>query len=253
VKEIITERDVAQGITLTTGTTLRAPLVVSALAPQRSREMLVGLRRMPPPVFAPSARADVAPGHLKLTLGSLPRFPGLDPATLASGAVIRLNPTISRLTRAHGAFRGFMLTDQPCLDLRLRPLADAAKPRWEMMVQMIYLPPVTTEGPWVGNRRDRLRALSVRTIDDVAAGFGGMIEAAEILNPPESETVMDPKGPAALIAKAALDLTTIPEPRGAAISTLIKGLAILEPSIYGGEGEAGLLAAGPRPKARADA
>jgi hypothetical protein len=62
---------------------------------------------------------------------------------------------------------------------------------------------------------------------------------------------MDPKGAAGLTAKAALDLTGVPEPRAASITTLVKGLTVLEPSLYAGVGDAGLLAAGN--KAGADA
>jgi len=258
VKEITAERDVIQGVALADGSTLRAPLVISALAPERSREMLTGFRRPPPLAFAPSARAGVAPAIVKLTLGALPKFPGLDAVTLSAGAIVRIEPSIARLTRAHGAFRDRALSTEPCLEIRFSPRVDTdGKQRWEAFVAMTYLPIVTTEGPWAGNRRDRLRTLCVRSINAVVPGFGATIEAAEILRPQESETVMDAKGPAALIAKAALDLTGVPEVRAAAASPLTKGLTILEPSIYASVGDAGLMAAdlalGGRAKARSDA
>jgi hypothetical protein len=126
-----------------------------------------------------------------------------------------------------------------------------------MHVFVPYVPATTNDGPWTGKRRDGIRSLCVRTIDALAPGFGASIEAADIVHPVESETVMDPKGAAALTAKAALDLTGVPEPRAAEATALIKGMTLIEPSIFAGEGDAGLLAAesanGSRAKARADA
>jgi phytoene dehydrogenase-like protein len=258
VKEITAERDAVQGISLADGSVLRAPLVISSLSPNRNRELLAGFRRPPPPVHAPSARASVAPAMLKLTLANMPKFPGLDAATLNAGAIVRLDPSLARLTRAHGAFRERTLTTEPCLDMRLSPRQGTdGKPRWTMHVAMTYLPVVTTEGPWAGNRRDRLRTLCVRAINALVPDFAAAIEAAEILRPAESETVMDPNGAAALAAKASLDLTGVPDARGAAAPSLVKGLTVLEPSLYASNGDAGLLAAqsvlGPRLKASADA
>jgi hypothetical protein len=171
---------------------------------------------------------------------------------------VRLDPSISRLGRAHGAFRARTLAEAPCLELRFSPRATTeGKQRWDAHVYMPYVPVTTTEGPWTGARRDGLRTLCVTTIDAFAAGFGASVEEAEIRHPKESETVMDPRGAAALTAKAALDLTGVPEPRAAAVTTPVKGLTVLEPSLYAGIGDAGLLAAGnsarPRTKAGADA
>ncbi len=254
--EIVAERDVIQGVTLADGGTMRAPIVISSLAPGRNREMLTGFRR-PPPTDG-TTRINVSPALIKLTLGTLPDFPGLDAATLTSGAIVRLDPSIARLTRAHGAFSERALAPEPCIDMRLSPRAGTEnKQRWDMFVAMTYLPLMTNEGPWAGNRRDRLRTLCVRAINAMAPSFGATIEAAEILHPGESETVMDPKGVTALNAMAALDLTGVPEYRAASADQLVKGLTVLDPSIYASEGDAGILAAhailGGRAKAGADA
>ena len=254
--EIAAERDVIQGVTLSDGSMMRTPLVISSLAPDRNREMLTGFRRPPPSSTA--TRIGVSPALIKLTLGALPEFPGLDAATLTSGAIVMLDPSIVRLTRAHGAFSERTLASEPCIDMRLSPRAAVdGKQRWDMFVAMTYLPLMTNEGPWAGNRRDRLRTLCVRAINGLAPSFGAAIEAAEILHPGESETVMDPKGVAALNAMAALDLTGVPESRAASADQLVKGLTVLDPSIYGSEGDAGILAArailGGRAKAGLDA
>jgi phytoene dehydrogenase-like protein len=239
-KEIAAERDAVQAVVLADGSQLRAPLVVSALSASRSRDMLKGLRRLPPPSLA--SGAVVEPAHVKLTIGALPKLGGVDAATLASGAVVRLNPSIARLVTAHGAFRARTLGEAPCVEFRILPAQGGAE-RWDLHAFMPYVPVTTADGPWTGKRRDGIRSLCVRMIDDAVPGFGATIEKAELLNPPESETVMDPKGAAALTAKAALDLTGVPERRPAEATTLVKGLTVLEPSLFSGIGDAGLAAA----------
>lgn len=251
VKEITADRDAIQAVVLADGTTLRAPQVISTLPSLSHRELLSGLRR--PPQFDQPSGAPVEPAHVKLTVGALPKLPGLGAATLASGAVVRLNPSIARLARAHGAFRARTLSEDPCLELRVVPVAAEGKQRWHAHVRMPYVPLTTVEGPWAASRRDALGALCVRILDTIAPGFGASIEAAELRHPKESETVMDPKGAAALNAMAALDLTGVPEPRAASTTSPIKGLTIIEPSLFAGEGDSGLLAAGNGTRTRAKA
>ena len=251
VKELATERDAVQAILLTDGNTLRAPLVISTLAGEATRALVTGLRKPLPPPQA--HEASVEPAQVRLTVGALPKLAGVDAATLASGAIVRLMPSIQRLAKAHGAFRSHALSADPCLDLRVTPRDGK---HWDVLVSMPYVPATTTEGPWAGGRRDKIRTLAVRAIDTLASGFGASIESAEILSPAESETVMDSRGAAVLMAKAALDLTAVPEMRAAGATTLIKGLSVLEPSIFAGVGDAGFAAAeaaAPRAKVRADA
>jgi hypothetical protein len=186
----------------------------------------------------------VEPARVKFTLGALPKLAGIDTPVLASGAIVRLNPTLARLARAHGAFSARTLADDPCLELRAAPsTSGGGDVRWELFATLPYVPVTTVEGPWTGARRDGLRALCVRLIDAVAPGFGASVEAATILHPKESETVMDPHGAAVLTAKAALDVTGVPEIRAAGAASLAKGLSVLEPSLYAGEGDAGIVAA----------
>jgi phytoene dehydrogenase-like protein len=255
-KQIVAERESVQSVVLADGTALQAPLVVSTLAGDASRDLLTGLRQAPPPELV--SGAPVEPARVKFTIGALPKLPGVDATTLAAGASVRLNPSLARLQRAHGAFRARMLAVDPCLELRVLPGQPAdGKQRWQLFASIPYVPVTTKEGPWTGNRRDGLRALCVRLLDAVSPSFGASIEAAEIIHPKESETVMDPRGVAMLNAKAALDQTGVPEWRPSGAVTLVKGLCVLEPSHYGGAGDAGLAAAesvtGPRPRARADA
>ncbi len=252
VKEIATEREAASGVVLADGAVLRAPLVISTQAADIAGALLTGLKKVP--LAHAGSTAAVEPAQVKLTIGALPKLPGVDAATLTSGAVIRLNPSLARLAAAHGAFRGLALAAQPCLDLRFVPRAEA-KPRWDLHISMPYVPATTTEGPWSAARREKLRGMMVRAIDEISAGFGASIEAAEMRYPMEAESLLDARGAALLASRSALDQTAVPEAHAPGAVTLIRGLSVVERSLYGGIGEAGLQAAatGSLAKARADA
>jgi phytoene dehydrogenase-like protein len=216
--------------------------------------MLKGLKRALQ-AQAPS-HGSQEPAQVKFTIGALPKLAGVDATTLASGAIVRLNPSLARLAAAHGSFRGLALPAQPCLDLRVSPrAASEGKARWDLFASMPYVPATTTEGPWNGARRDKLKGVIVRAIDEVAAGFGASIETAEVRHPAEAETLLDARGPAMFSVRAWFDQTAVPEAHAAEVVSLIKGLSVVERSLFGGLGDAGLAAAatGSLIKVRADA
>jgi hypothetical protein len=97
--------------------------------------------------------------------------------------------------------------------------------------------------------------MMVRAIDEISAGFGASIEAAEMRYPMEAESLLDARGAALLASRSALDQTGVPGAHAPGAVTLIRGLSVVERSLYGGIGEAGLQAAatGSLAKARADA
>lgn len=254
VRQIFAERDVVQAVILSDSSAVRAPLVVSTLGDALSREMIAGLRRVPPRSLASGAR--VEPAHVKFGLKAPPKLAGVDAATLASGAIVRLNPSLARLRRAHGAFGGLTIADEPAIEFCLVPAEAKAGKHWSMLVTLGYLPPTTIDGPWTAARRERISALCVRAIETISPGFGASIEDVEILSPLESVTVMDPRGAAELLAKASQNLTGVPDIASADATTITKGLTLLSPSTYRAAGEAGMAAAGlalGTRKAKADA
>lgn len=254
VRQIFAERDIVQAVILSDSNAVRAPLIISGLGDDVSRDMLTGLRRAPAHSLVPGGR--VEPAHVKFALKAPPKLAGVDAATVASGAIFRLNPTLARLRRAHGAFGGLTLADDPALEFCLVPAEAIAGKRWSMFVSLGYLPPTTTDGPWTAARRERLSALCVRAIETVSPGFGASIEGVEILSPAESVTVMDPRGAAELLAKASQNLTGVPDIAASDAITLTKGLTVLQPNTYRAAGEAGMAAAGlalGTRKAKADA
>ncbi|MBI1209895.1 MAG: FAD-dependent oxidoreductase [Alphaproteobacteria bacterium] len=246
--EIIIDRDAAQGAELVGGVVLRAPLVLSSLDPRRSYLMLVGLRRLPQPVVRQmmGARAEVRPGIVRLALGAAPPFPKLEPEVLAAAPTIRINPGIEGLARAHGAFRRRALSDEISLEVTTRPLRPS-KPgdavAWELVATVPYLPAETTEGPWSAGRREKLRDLTLATLESAAPGLGAIIEDVEVFSPPEPQANMGPNGAALLQANASSDPTTLPRPLGGPPAQVLKNLVVLERNIFASDGTMGLMAA----------
>ena len=257
--EVIVDRDAAQGVELVGGVVLRAPLVLSSLDARRSYLMLVGLRRLPQAVVRQmtAAKAEAKPGLVRLTLGAAPPFAGLDPDVLAAAPLIRINPSVERLTHAHGAFRRRQLNEEISLEVSTRPLA-ASTPgdgiRWELIATAPYLPPETTEGPWSEGRRERLRDLTLAALESAAPGIGALVEAVDLLNPPAPQTNMGPNGAAFLQANASGDPTALPRPLGTLPPPVLKNLIVLERNIFATDGIVGLMAAkaaaGAKPKGR---
>ena len=247
-QEIIIDRDAAQGVQLVGGVMLRAPLVVSALDPRRSYLMLVGLRRLPQPVVRQMmvARAEAKPGLVRLKLSDMPPFTHLGADVLGAAPLIRINPSIERLTHAHGAFRRRLLGEEISLDVTTRPLgatSPASGIGWELVASAPYLPAETTEGPWSAGRRERLRDLSLATLESAAPGLTAMVEEIEVLNPPEPQTNMGPNGAAFLQANASSDPTTLPRPPSALVPQILKNLVVLERNVFATDGSIGLTAA----------
>jgi phytoene dehydrogenase-like protein len=246
--EVIIDRDAAQGVELVGGVMLRAPLVLSSLDPRRSYLMLVGLRRLPQPVVRQmmGARAEAKPGLVRLTLRGAPPFTKLSPEVLGAAPIIRVNPSVERLARAHGAFRRRALNDEISLEVTTRPLTavrSGGGVGWELVATAPYLPPETTEGPWSSGRREKLRELVLAALETVAPGLGAFVEEVDVLNPPEPRSNVGPNGAAFLQANASSDPTVLPRPVSALVPQVLKNLVVLERNIFATDGVVGLMAA----------
>jgi phytoene dehydrogenase-like protein len=246
--EVIIDRDAAQGVELVGGVMLRAPLVLSSLDPRRSYLMLVGLRRLPQPVVRQmmGARAEAKPGLVRLTLGAAPPFSKISADVLASAPLIRINPSVERLSHAHAAFRRRALSEEISLEVTTCPLTPS-KPgggmTWELVATAPYLPAETTEGPWSAGRREKLRELTLAALETVAPGIGAMAEEVDVLNPPEPQSNMGPNGAAFLQANASSDPTALPRPASALVPQVLKNFVVLERNVFATDGVVGLTAA----------
>ncbi len=242
VTEIVAEREAAYCVRLTGGTEFRAAAVISTLGRARTCDLLADGRQASESSL-PSQGA-VKPAQVKFTVISPPKLPGVDSATVASGAIVRLNPNIERLARAHGAFRTQQLPPEPCLELRVIPrqISDGIQ-RWEVFVSALFIPAETSEGAWSGNRRDRLVAYCMNAIEVLAPGFGASVEAAILSHPKEAQTVMDTKRRGQGGSHRQPESATVPPAGPSNAGPILKGLIAINTSLFAPAGEGGLLAA----------
>lgn len=254
IRSLQFEKDALTGVLLQDGSAMRAAAVLSTLRQERLTEWSGS------PSALPASQFDFAlPGQVLFQVRNVPAFKGAPAGLATSGAVLRLNPTLERLRKAHGAYRARQLEQEFCLDLRVVPSRAGSGPaRWDVVADVPYVPTSTTEGQWNGNRRERLVAAVSKAIEAWAPGFEETVEGAELLEPVEAKTIMDGGAPATLERQAMVDPSCVPALRPAALGRVTKGLWSIEPSLVQGAGAAGLslakaLGVNGRNKAAADA
>ncbi|MDZ4740070.1 MAG: hypothetical protein SGJ03_09220 [Alphaproteobacteria bacterium] len=257
VSEIVAEREAVYSVRLTGGAVFAGSAVISTLGRERTGDLLAGGRQAAGNVLP--LQGAVKPAQVKFTVVSAPKLPGVDAATVASGAIVRLNPDIERLTRAHGAFRAHQVPQEPCLEFRVIPrqIADGIQ-RWEVFVSELFIPAETSEGSWSGNRRERLVAHCMNAVEALAPGFSASVEAAVLSHPKETQTVMDAKRRGQGGSNLQPESATVPLAAPSIADSILKGLIAIDTSMFEPAGEGGLLAAhsiglNKRAKGQADA
>ena len=239
VKEIAVEKDIVQAVSLIDGATVRAPVVISAVGFDATDVLLRNGNR-----GRLTRSAMLPPALVRFTTSAAPVVRGLNAATVSSNATIRLNPSLSRLARAHSAFHTRHLLHDYCLELKVRPRTNEGGALvWDVYVTVMYVPSATDEGPWTGNRRERFVAACAKTIEEWVPGFGASLVGATLIQPAEAQSFVEAEGPVPLGWQQIRDSSAIPEARAVDVSKVLKGLLTIEPSLFSGQGSGGLLAA----------
>lgn len=235
VREIIMERDAAQGVILADGSTVKAPQVISALGRADSEDLL---RRLPVNLHPGGFSSCL--GKVRYTVKTPPALRGVSAAVVTSGATLCLNPSLERLVRGHGAFQARQLMQDYCLDLHVAPgpIADGGM-SWTVLADVHFVPAETDEGPWSGNRRDRLVAGVTKAIEVWAPGFELSVEAAELLRPAEARSFLDEGTGVPGVRPRASESHGVPEISSDGVGRLARGLWLIEETLSGGAGQAG--------------
>jgi phytoene dehydrogenase-like protein len=235
VREIIMERDAAQGVILSDGSTVKAPQVISALGRAGSEDLISRLSfKSQPSGFSPCL------GKVRYTVKTPPALRGVSAAVVTSGATLCLNPSLERLVRGHGAFQARQLVQDYCLDLHVgpRPIAEGGM-SWTVLADVHFVPTETDEGPWSGNRRDRLVAGVTKAIEVWAPGFELSVESAELLRPVEARSFLDEGAGVPGGRPRASESHGVPEIASDGVGRLARGLWLIGETLSGGIGQAG--------------
>ncbi len=235
VREIIMERDAAQGVILSDGSTVKAPQVISALGRAGSEDLISRLSfKSQPSGFSPCL------GKVRYTVKTPPALRGVSAAVVTSGATLCLNPSLERLVRGYGAFQARQLVQDYCLDLHVgpRPIAEGGM-SWTVLADIHFVPTETDEGPWSGNRRDRLVAGVTKAIEVWAPGFELSVESAELLRPVEARSFLDEGAGVPGGRPRASESHGVPEIASDGVGRLARGLWLIGETLSGGIGQAG--------------
>ncbi len=250
VTRILVERGSVKGVTLATGETLGADVVVSALDPKRT---MLGLL---PPGTLPlrieeefrriRARGTAAKVHLALSGPlELASAPGQRFESIAIGG-----GHVDDLERAFDAVKYGKVSPRPHLDLRVPSVGDPslAPAGYEVVSILASFAPYHLAGGWSAEEKQALGESIVTRLEEHAPGLRGLLVAMEVLTPRDLEAELGLTGGQLHHGEHALDqlLVMRPAPSAARYATSLPGLYLAGAGCHPGGGvrpTAGLLAA----------
>ncbi len=195
VRRILIESDTAAGVSLDSGESLRAPLVLCnadagtllrLAGPQHfDAEMVRRIRHV---------RAKGATAKLNLALSAAPRFTGLDAA--AHRGRILLAPSLRYLELAFDAAKHGELPRAPVLDLTIPTLADPtlADEGGHVLSVVVQYAPHALAGGWDEAARERLAEIALDALEPHAPGLRRSVTARKVLSPVDIERLTGATG-----------------------------------------------------------
>ena len=197
--EIRTGAEVAQirsrdgrvvGVTLASGDTLDASLVVSAADPKRTLGLCDPVELGPTMMWrAGNIRQPGATAKVNLALAGVPTFNGADDLERLRGRIV-IGTSIDHVERAKDAWKFGHVAEEPWLEATIPTLMDpslAPEGKHVMSVLVEAAPRYLREGDWP-TERDRLGDVTVKTLERYAPGLGELIEARQVITPEDFET-----------------------------------------------------------------
>jgi phytoene dehydrogenase-like protein len=238
------------GVTLASGETIDAPVVLSSADPKQTMLALVAPGSLPITIEEEfrrlRARGSAAKVHLALSGPlDLPAAPGgkLEAIRIGGGHV-------DDLERAFDAIKYRQFSPRPNLDVRIPTVADPslAPPGQHVVSILVSYAPYTLEGGWTAEARNALGEAVVGELARHAPGVRAQIVAGEVLTPKDLEQEFGLTGGQIHHGELALDqlLVLRPAPSAARYRTSVPGLYLGGAGSHPGGGvrpTAGLLAA----------
>jgi phytoene dehydrogenase-like protein len=250
VRRIRVEGGKTVGVTLTSGETLDAPVVLSSADPKRTMLKLLAPGTLPLQIEEEfhrlRSRGSAAKVHLALS-GPLE----LSGSNSRQDEAIRIGGGhVDDLERAYDAIKYRRFSERPHLEIRVPTVADPSlAPAGHHVVSILAsFAPYTLEGGWTAESRERLGDAVVSVLEQHAPNVRQKIVAREVLTPADLETRFALTGGQLHHGEQALDqlLVMRPTPSAPRYATVIPGLYLGGSGSHPGGGvrpTAGLLAA----------
>jgi phytoene dehydrogenase-like protein len=197
----------ATGVLLASGDEVPARAVVSAADPKRT------LRWLDPVAAGPSllwrGRHIRAPGtvaKVNLALARLPAFRDVEDPALLSGR-IAVGPGIDHLERAADDAKYGRLSEAPWLEATIPSITDPslAPEGGHVMSLFFHSAPYDLREGWSAKARDRVGELTLKALESYAPGISDLVEARQVLVPPDIEEEFRVTNGAILHAEPGLD------------------------------------------------
>jgi phytoene dehydrogenase-like protein len=206
----------ATGVTLASGETLDASVVVSGLDPRTTLLDLVDPEVLGPRIGwqAGNLRQSGVTAKLDLALADLPSFVGLggdDGAMRLRGRLV-VAPSVRYLDVAHDAAKYGRISDEPWLEATIPSLTDpllvdgaaASGVHHVMSVLVQSAPRQLRDGDWTTGR-DTLEQRTMAVLESVAPGIGSLVVARQLHTPEDLERDLGIAGGHPLHGEPSLD------------------------------------------------
>jgi phytoene dehydrogenase-like protein len=250
IKRIRLDKGKVAGVTLASGETIDAPIVLSSADPKRTMLKLLPPGALPLHIEEEfdnlRARGSAAKIHLALS-GPL-QLTGSDGRQ--DEAIHIGGGHVDDLERAFDAIKYRRFSERPHLEIRVPTVADPSlAPAGHHVVSILAsFAPYALDGGWTDEARERLGDAVLAVLEQHAPGVRQKIVAQEILTPPDLETRFALTGGQLHHGEIALDqlLMMRPTPSAPRYRTVVPGLFLGGSGSHPGGGvrpTAGLLAA----------
>jgi len=195
VARILVRNGRAYGVALDDGTEFEAPLVLSNADPYTTFNALLEPQELPQQIRTKLAtwQSEGCSLKLNLALGALPDFtarPGGATAQAHHRATIHVAPSIDYLQTAHDDARALGASREPMLECFMQTPTDATlAPPGKHLLSIFaqYYPYERADGPWDERKREAAADAIVATLARYAPNVPDIIEARQILAPPDLE------------------------------------------------------------------
>jgi len=199
VATIDQDRGQATGVTLQSGESLGAGMVVSSASPRTTFLELLDPTRMAASTMqhVRNIKYRGSTARVHLALSGLPEFQGIAEDDLLAGGHVQIAPTMDYLQRAYDHVKYGAMSERPYLDISVPSVVDAALApagHHTMSIAVQYAP-YHIAGGWGDDNRARLLETVLTTLAEYAPGAPTSIIDSCVLTPTDLEDRFDlPEG-----------------------------------------------------------
>jgi phytoene dehydrogenase-like protein len=190
VAAIRISRGSVEGVTLTSGEEIDAPVVASSADPKQTLLRLLDPVEIGPTLGwrAEHIRAPGVVAKVTLVVEGVPAFGGAEDERLQGRIVIA--PSLDHLELAFNDSKYGRISESPYLEATIPTLSDpslAPEGKHVMSVLFQYAPLDLRDGDWEEASRDRVAATTVRALEAYAPGFADRVVDCRVVTPADLE------------------------------------------------------------------